>query len=281
MTKQADLATANALNSSRVNQEFLNLLKNVVLGTAAAGGAIRGGQGLVNMVRRNTNQPKKPIGPLGFALPPATEPDPEQPMTVPFGKLAEKQAGVLSGAWDTAMAPVTGVTDWLQGKNLSSMGENPLFWAGLGTAGAGGLYAGYNGVDAVMQSRRKAEIEAEENKARQEYEKSLAGLASKSSDEKLEELYQSKDAILKEAMPNLKELGSVALGAWPPLALLSGTVAYNIANSRRRSVLLAKALKQRQRQQLTDAPVFAYTPDAGPSMETGETVNAAPDQQVA
>jgi hypothetical protein len=47
-------------------------------------------------------------------------------------------------------------------------------------------------------------------------------------------------------------------------------VAYNIAKSRRKSKLLDKAIKQRQREQLTDSPVFAYAPqETPPPQEAG------------
>ncbi len=286
VTKQANAAVdeMSRLNSARINQEYFSLLRNFALGSVAAGGAIRGGQGLVNMIRRNLAPKDRPSSPLSFAVPTGNEPEEpteaEPTMSLPFGKMS----GILGTAWDTAMTPINSAVDWAKGQSADRMSELPQFWAGLGVAGAGGLYAGYNGVGAVMNSRRKAELESEEESARQEYEKSLAGLASKSGsgpasqDEKFAALYQVKEAFMGESgPPNLKQLGAIGLGAWPPLALLSGAVAYNITNSRRQSALMAKAVKARQRQQLADAPPFAYTQDVSPTgSETGGVAEDEP-----
>jgi hypothetical protein len=245
MDKKSNDQVLDQLQSSNlgnVHNEYMNMLKNVFLGSIAGGAAVRGGQGLYNMWQRNV-EPEKPVeAPLAFSIP--TKKEPATAGEMEYGKMA---TWPVDGVWDSTVKPVA---DAITGASAQTPSELPYHLLGLGGAGALGLYGGYKGVDSLMQSGRKSELEAEEQNAKHHYEQALARLSGKTANDKFERLYSKKGT-----------LGQIINGAVAPMGIiagLTGVATYNLANSRRHSKLLDKAVQERQRQQLADAPVFAY-----------------------
>jgi hypothetical protein len=272
MSKEASVNTDNLIHaqSQAANSEYVNLLKNLLVGGVAAGGAFRGGQGLINMWNRNTEKPQEE-DPLEFSIPAPTSQT--GPMSM-YGKAAETSLNPFK--WPGAIKKT--LQDWATGESAQHMTEIPHFWLGAGAAGAGGLYAGYKGMDSLMSGRRKAELAQEEEDAKAQYQAALAGLSTKAAEEKLSILYQQKDAVAPGVTPS--SLAAVGIGALGATAGLSGMATYNIMNSRHKSKLLAKAIKQRQRQQLMDAPVFAFPTDVATTSPPSEEIPLMAGQDV-
>jgi hypothetical protein len=252
------------LRNDTAKEIFMNQAANLLVGGLAVGGAVRGGQGLLNTIRRNFKKRDPVQAPLSFQVGTPAEPAPT-PVDESVTDFDYADRGKAAG-----------LGDYFAGATQTSPEEFPFYWSGLGLAGAAGLYGGYKGVDALLHHQHQAQLSEEEEAAKNEYAQAMQHLTQKpamSRDEKLEILY--KRATAKEAV-NLwpghlaQAGGAVALTPWPLIALGSGTVAYNIAKSRRKSKLLDKAIKQRQREQLTDSPVFAYAPqETPPPQEAG------------
>jgi hypothetical protein len=132
------------------------------------------------------------------------------------------------------------------------------------------LYGGYRLVDKTMDARRRAELDKELEDAKQNYENAVqqvirpieqpkwAADKQASIDEKLDTLFElSKEANM------LGQGANMALSIWPALAFGSGYLTYNMMNSRRQSKLLEKAIRQRQRSQINNEPLYAF-PDYRP-----------------
>jgi hypothetical protein len=226
-----------------INDEFKNQMANLFLAAAGTGAAFRGGQGLVNMYHRNMKKDDTVNSPLAFSVP--TKDSPPDPSKIGVGY--PKAANIIG---DALSYPGKVFSDWASGASASKPQELPLYYAGMGAAGTLGLYGGYKGMNSVMNSRRKAEISTEEDNARMQYEKALADLSSKQGS-KFAKLYEKKSFSASQA-------ASMGVGAMLPIAGASGLIAYNVANSRRRSKLLENAIKHRHREQLAESPVFAY-----------------------
>lgn len=136
--------------------------------------------------------------------------------------------------------------------------------AAIGATGLG-LYGGYKGVRGILNSRRKADREAELLQAKKEYRDALvdqytagsktAGAADDLAHD-LEELSQEK------AAGGLADVGGTTLGAYLAAAGLlaagAGAATYSYTKSQAPESRLAKAIEQRERLRWTTRPPEIY-----------------------
>lgn len=132
---------------------------------AGTGGAIRGARGLWNLGRRNLSTPETPKLTSRFMDVPIAQDEEEQ------SKVANEESGLLGLAKKLTWGPAT---EAFKG-NVSSPKNWPLYLPGMFAVGAGSLYGGYKGVDAIMDARRKQQQEEELEAAKSRYEDALLG----------------------------------------------------------------------------------------------------------
>ena len=253
---QPAIDAANAAQNQAAHNALNSNMARMLLGGLAVGGAARGGMGLLNLIAGKGQSEDLPEAPLSFQAGKKTEPAPtpleEEPSSYSLDDLGGYKYGSIGDS----------IKGWLSGETQTSPEQFPLGISGPVMAGAAGLYGGWKGTGALLEHQRKAKLEDEERKAKEEYAAAMQHMSSKMSrDQKLELLYRA--AVHKEAgMGDIAQtIGGIAASPVPFVTLGAGAVTYKIMEARRKSKLLEKALKQRKREQLADSPVFAYSPD--------------------
>jgi hypothetical protein len=232
---------AGALQGMAAQQLKSDALKDVrtlALAALGVGAAGRGAAGLYNLLR------KKPVK---RKLAPAVLP-------LPFPVGPEKKANFLSGGSATGKAGI------------------PWYGPAMLFGGLGGMAAGWKGMDAVLDARRKAEAEDEVERAKADFHEALlsqyAGPAKKASDsvmgrvgEGLDRAFEKFSALRKSAV-DWGNLGGMAAGGYGMYAgltgLLAGAMVYDKMGKRSRRSVLEKALQRRQRRQFAQSPTEIY-----------------------
>jgi len=199
------------------------------LGIGAGG---RGIIGLLNLLRKNMTPEQSSVpGPTTIQV--FSEDDKEP-----------KMAGFLDGGSAKTVAGVP----WAM----------PASFA----AGAGGLYGGWKLMDYLMDKRRKADVEAEVEAAKKEYEQALlADAESKVASDLGSDLDELYDAIEKRSI-DIGDLAGQATGMYGIYGGASGLAAalmmYNWGKQRQNRTLLEKALKKRRRILYARQPAALY-----------------------
>lgn len=130
-------------------------LKNILLLGMGAGA---GYAGLRRLVRLNREQDQSEVG-AGSSVRPIK-------IYKNANMLTDAPARVISSIGDF-------LADAAKGKNITSMPQHPLFLPGAALAGAGGAYAGFQGVESVLKSLRAKAQQERLQRARQEYEAAI------------------------------------------------------------------------------------------------------------
>ena len=244
------------------------------------GATARGATTLINKVTGSGDLPE-------MEQPEAVIPIPGKPRRRRLGSLLTKQAGgnIIDDALDAGKSIMKGET--------GDYKSWPAFLPGAALAGVGGTFAGWKGVDAVLDARRKREMDLELADAKKRFNRALLSqyrpIGKAAEDElgfALDELADTAEKMAAEAA----EAGS-GLPALPPLpsgptgtavdkiipsrgtvgrtaggyltyaalsALIAGSAAYRAARKNSNSALLQKAVDQqeRRRQALQPPEVF-------------------------
>ncbi len=257
----AGAAFADAVQGAGAAQLKADALRDVgamgltSLGVGAAGA---GRVGLINLIKRNRLRKKPRSGPALLPLP-----YPVEPAAAPGRVL--KAAGFLAGDAASGKAGV------------------PWYGPAMLATGLAGLGMGWKGVDAALQSRRRAETEEELDQARRDFHDALlsqyarplqgAGAEKVSADSTmrrvgrgLDEAFHALNDLLtgpptKQAF-DLANAGGAALGGYGMYAglsgLLTGALIYDKVQKRSRRAVLEKALQRRQRRRFMQAPTEIY-----------------------
>lgn len=252
--------TANRLANAEVNNNITRFL----LGGLAGGAALRGGVGLANLLSGKGQGEDLVEAPLSFQAGHASEPAP-----TPLEE--EPSSYSTAGGLEGLKFAEEGWGPWLLGKSQEQARNIPWVYSGPALGAMAGGYAGWKGLDYLLNQQRKSKLQEEEDRAKEEYALAMQHMSSKMSrDQKLKLLYDA--ATDPEAFAEKKADGFMdpALAALatpiPFMALGSAGITYKVMEARRKSKLLEKALKQRQKDRLVDSPVFAYTPpEASPA----------------
>lgn len=292
------------------NQALRNagMLGAVGLGTGAAA---RGLQGLVQLINRNVNKPRRsyptsvPVdmplheeeepktaslgavigGAIGSAfgqrppIKPTPAPQPAAPPRVKYifgGQLQNPQP----------VAPLqqkgAGVADFLKGEYAQSVSGVPWAMPAAVGAGAAGLMGGWSAMDYLLDKRRKGDLQAELEKAKEEYEAALmASTAGKTAAEgtlarDLDDLF---DEMTKKASSwaDLAGRGAGAYGIYGGLAgLTTALLAYNWDKKRQRRALIDKALKERRKRRFSQQPAAMYVRPQQNAPQVPQSMQTAP-----
>ena len=225
------------------NKALADALKAGLL-AAGVGAAIRGGQGLYNLARRNAAQ-----RPGGITR--------GRTIDVPVDEEEEKVADVLGAVADFTEPAWGPIVEALKG-NVSRSAYHPLaIPATIGAAGLGG-YGGYKLTDLIMNQRRRAELKSELERSKREYEEAISGGHKISS--VLDELF---DAWWEKAALTSNDVAGVLIGGGITgaglLALGSGVLAYDMTKKKNPAEVLRKAKQRRRRalQRRSPPPIFA------------------------
>jgi hypothetical protein len=258
------------------SERFRRGLGRTLLGGVGVGAAVRGLNGLYNTVRRNVSGPSSTSGP--------------RMLPVPVLDDEEEKLASLGQA----------VGDFFSGRMATSAGGIPTFYPAAMLAGIAGLAGGWQGTDALLDSRRRSDQAAELDAARSDYEKALLKQGDANASElgrDLDSLFQvcsdlavnhpEKTASLLDAAKDVATrvgtplagaaLGASALGAdnagktvgmalTAPtlLALATGAATYGFTRGHQQEELLQKAVQRRRARQLAAGPLYAF-----PSHEDG------------
>ncbi len=254
--KQANTpATAAAeVAALRLHSDASDDIGRTALWAFGLGGAARGGAGIYNLLRRNMVK-RKPTA--GFV-----------DMPIPYQE--EKEASIGDSYFGS---PVT---------------DKSNLWYYPSTLAMGGLAAGYGGwkgVDMLLDSRRKGELDdelaAKRKKFRQalvgSYDKPVTSKQAEDEDVEMTKLAADLDALF-DSFQKAATFGDVVgkgAGMYTtyaiPTALLAGYAGYKTGSKRQRRVMLEKALLQRKRHRENEQPTPLY---ATPVPFTGQ-----PNQQ--
>ena len=261
--KQGNEQFVNALHQMANNQiqaDGLRDVRNLALTATGVGLGLRGLTGLVNLMRKSK---KTRSGPAELPLPYPVEADAAPDRVF-------KTAGFLAGD----MATTKGGMPWY--------GPAMLF------AGLGGLAAGWNGMDYVLDKRRERERQKELDIARQDFHdallaqydrpldsptgsvrvkpklKKLAG--DESTMEKvgreLDQLFDQFSGLMEKQSIDWSNIAGKATGMYGMYAgltgLLAGAIAYDKFKKRSRQAVLDKALQRRELRRFMQAPTEVY-----------------------
>lgn len=243
-------AFANAvtdMNTANLKGDALRDIRNVALAALGVGVAGRGTVGLLNSLQRDRQ--KKPKGPS---------------LLLPLPYPAEKAGNFLGG--DSA-ATKAGIPWYMPAMMMGSL-------AGLG--------GGWAGMDAVLHRRRKAETDAELNKARAQFHDALlsqydAPLQNQTSitakvaadapemvkvAQELDAVWDLIDKRLEKGSFDFANAAGVAAGGYGTYAglsgLLTGALVYDKVAKRSRRAILQKAMQRRDRRNFTMRPNEIY-----------------------
>jgi len=238
------------------------------------GATARGATTLINKVTGSGELPE-------MEQPEAVIPIPGKPRRRGLGSLLSKQAGIGDDISSIMKGETGDYKSW------------PAFLPGAALAGIGGTFAGWKGVDAVLDARRKREMDLELADAKKRFNRALLSqytpVGKAAEDElgiALDELANAAEKMAAEAAeagsssPSLppapagptgtwvdnlipsKGTAGRAMGAYGTYGLLSaliaGSAAYRMARKNSNSAALQKAVDQqeRRRQALQPPEVF-------------------------
>jgi len=257
--------------AAKTNQEALAQLLQLGLTGVGIGAGTRGLLGLRDLVSRPAYAPAN-IGPKP-AVVEVNVPSPEEDERK-RKKLAEVRPfeGDLSSVpkIDVNSVRGSGLWNWLKGLTHTDITSKPFYYpAAIGT-GIGSLYAGYKGVDTILNARHKADREKELEDAKREFQNALVEQykadGAKSASPNLEREW---DILVKQATPEpgtwaetLNNAAGKVTGGYLALAALlaagSGIGAYQYTKSQAPENRIAKAIKQRERLRWASKPPEIY-----------------------
>lgn len=221
--------------NQQLQQQARQQVQRILLAGLGVGLAGRGAMGLASLLHRNMRPPVQS----------ATR----RPVPLPMLYEDEKQAQ-LGGA----------LQSFTRGQQATSLSGIPWFMPAATAAGVGGLAGGWSLLDYLLDKRRKGDVDADLESAKQEYEQALAGgkQASSPLGVALDELC---DTIEKQATA-ADTAGAVAggYGTYALIsALLAGTLAHQWGAKRQNRRLLERAqtLRRRERAAASPAPLVA------------------------
>lgn len=236
--------------SAQLKKETLNRIGKFILAAGGIGLGARGLLGVGQALRRNIVEPSissPDLVPVEIPIPKRKKPEVEE----------FKAAGILSNATDYIRKTLSGDEATIPAAIPYAM---PL--ATLG--GMGAAYGGWKAMDYLLDSRRKARLEKEKMRAKQELHDALlsefsnekASSSRSSLGRDLDRLY---DLAEKQAI-NAYDVGGLTTGLYGTAAglaaLASAMAAYKYTKARNESELLKKTMKMRNRR------VFAQQPSA-------------------
>ena len=218
-----------------LQHEALNDIGHTAMLGLGAGAVVGGAAGLYNILRRNLQKPAKPL--QASVAVPVSE----------FSKAAEVGGDVV---------------DFLKG-NLATAKEGiPWYRPGLVAGGLGGVYGGWKGVEALLNSRRKKDVNTDVEEAKQRFNQAMMSQYGKQAcDDSLgEDLDRLYDAMQKQATAG-NTMGELA-GAYGmyalPAAAIPAYLAYQAGQKRQTSTVLRKALAQRAMRRQAQQPPEIY-----------------------
>ena len=245
-------AAAQQLQSQALQNA--GMIGAVGLGTGAAA---RGLTGLMQLINRNINKPRR-----------------SYPSSVPVDMPLQQEEEELK---------VAGVADFMKGEYAQSVSGVPWAMPAAVGAGAAGLMGGWSAMDYLLDKRRKGDLQAELDKAKQEYEAALMSssmhgkmAAEGTLSRDLDNLY---DELTKKATSwtDLAGRGAGAYGIYGGVAgLTSALLAYNWDKKRQRRALLDKALKERRKRRFSSQPAAMYVRPQQSKPQVPATMQTAP-----
>lgn len=276
--KRAEHPFADALHemaNTQLRQNAMQDVGNLALAGAGVGVGARGLLGLYNMLKRNLVDPKTTHGPAVVELPVPVEDE-------------EKRAGL---------------GDFFSGEGATAKAGIPWYGPAMLFGGMAGLGAGWKGMDALLDARRRADTAAELNDARQNFhdallaqyarpvqptgslrikkeEKEKAAADLEKVAEALDGLYDDFAAILEKRaeLPTFSDAAGALTGGYGMYAgltgLLSGALIYDKARKRSRQAIIEKALQRRARRQFTQQPTEIFAVPTAVPHRPGEDDNA-------
>lgn len=258
------------------------------LGGLGAGMALRGGQGLLNLLRRSGSPPRTARPPSIIDMPVGEEEE-------------EKVAGFLDtlSEWGSdwkkfITSPIKYVSEqWTEPAVAKGRPGPPAApreslrwpvggWMVPGITALGGVGLGWKGMDYLMDRARERELEEEKQRVMEAYEAALAGHGKigEALDAELNALfdklgeshcsYIEKVAFTPNALLNVYGLWALASGAIP------GIWAYNATRAKQKSVALEAARKKLLRQRETTRPSPMYVRPR--PLSESSTMKTAPDE---
>lgn len=257
--KSANDSFYNAVQAAAAQQLQNQALQNagmigaVGLGAGAAG---RGISGLVQLIRRNMNKPKRNY--------PASI-----PVDMPLGQEEEPK--------------MAGATDFLRGDYAQSVKGVPWAIPAAVGAGAAGLGAGWSAMDYLLDKRRKGDLDAELERAKMEYEAALTANSHKQAADgslaaDLDKLYDAVKEANEKKANSWTDMAGQGAGLYGVYAGASGLgaayLAYQWDKKRQRRALIDKALKDRRKKRFSSQPAAMYVrptqnkPTVSPSMSS-------------
>jgi hypothetical protein len=236
----------------------------MIIAAAGAGILGRGGLGLLRMMRPESSfEPAPTFQPVGIKLPHEEESEEEKfsmdkEAVWPISQLSEGASKLTEGLpWGETL---------FFGRGASHPNNVPAL-LGLGLPlSALALYGGWKGTDALLDWRRKREMEGELEKTREEYERLLnETLAKHGADEagieaELDELAEMATTMEKDAgyPSDFLSKGYGFLAAYAMLsALASGKLSYDYFKKRNQRTVAEEALKRRAKERTGGvAPIY-------------------------
>jgi hypothetical protein len=272
---QAKRANDNFYNAVQVaaaqqlqNQALRNAASLGVVGLGA-GAAGRGLTGLVQLINRNMSKPRRsypPAIPVDLPLQKQDEEAPDQP------KFAAS-------------------ADFLRGDYAQSVGGVPWAIPAAVGAGAAGMYGGWNAMDYLLDKRRKGDLEAELEQAKQEYEAALmsnAGGKQAADGTLAADLDKLYDAVVEKQSQTSGEKKATSAADWAGFGLgnygiyagatgLTGAMlAYSYAKKRQRRAVIERALKERRKRRFSSQPAAMYVRPTTNQPTVPKTMQTAP-----
>ncbi len=209
------------------------------------GASARGAMGLYNVLKRNMSTPPKTRSRVAV---------------LPLPVKAEKTAS-LGG--------------FLRGDNATSKEGIPWYQPAMMLGGLASAYGGWKGIDAILNSRRKKDIDEDVERARQEFSRALLGEFSQpvkfktagdqqfaADFDQLFDVFEKAAGMLDAVTPSDDTMGKI-MGGYSyyalPAALIGGYAAYSAGKKRQRAKVLEDALKARamRRHQQQPEEIFA------------------------
>ena len=240
-----DLSSMQQAASQGLRDDALGDVGRVALFSLGLGAAGRGAMGLYNVLKRNMSPPVKTRSRVAV---------------LPLPVKAEKTAS-LGG--------------FLLGSNATTKEGIPWYHPAMFLGGLASAYGGWKGIDAILNARRKKDIDEDVEQARREFSQALLGEHSRpvnfkaagdnhlSDDlDRLFEEFEKAAGVMSSLSPSDDTLGKL-LGAYSyyalPAALIGGYAAYSSGKGRQRAKILESALKARamRRHQQQPEEVFA------------------------
>lgn len=269
--------------SQQMQQETLRNIGKFILAAGGAGMGARGLLGLGQMAARSANPPTA-------AAPdvlPIEVPIPEHKRrSIP--KLAGFLGDLTGGLARTVVSPMasavgdfadsagTWAKDVASGRKATTPAGLPYAMPLATLGGMGAAYGGWKGMDHVLNSRHKAQLEDEKQRAKRELHDALMaeytnekGASASSLGRDLDRLFDlcEKNANLAYDLPGA--MAGTYLTAGGLAAAAAAAIAYKTTKARSKSELLKKTMQQRNRRLFNSQPtaIMARTSDMPPIPE--------------